>query len=563
VQGTGDVDKFPKATNPTGWDEEKAKSAWTTLAQIMEVREHPSSKICLLRKTQFEYDASAFAMPAVPSGVGFGQSGGTLFQAGLEVDIHTPTLSVFANFIAAGINPVRYGLHVNASSGDPMWASQMFSTLSFESYGQKPEKSIHTKCWTHFHAIDFLQIADVLAQWVVNLQTTASKNSASTAALSGNFADLRCPITLQEFQLILRNEVMSLFGLTQSGAQAMYPRGVASTPSNEFVPFLADACTASLGATGIRLPVLITENLKALMGRWVLSKTSDPIFFSPILGKYEKDQLVSADYAYVANGTSYPSFAADPPLLRRRRQSKGVDVWEPQVEVPINLVDGTAGSDRIFINDQKRLTALTTLFNEWVQNYSNFSVALAVVSRDLGVNICSSVGITRHWVKQSPVEVAREGAVRDLRLEAKKELSSTVYSERDVVAISSFDDMYDSVVRIVTGQWVLPINYSNAGTIPSAQTEFVRAQIMNEETASLALAGEDSGTTLAIVNGRFAAQMIRSPTAAQSEMEKFFTDAAAAGTGGILSGLVAGFLGKAFGPTVGSIAGTVAELIPI
>jgi len=190
-------------------------------------------------------------------------------------------------------------------------------------------------------------------------------------------------------------------------------------------------------------------------------------------------------------------------------------------------------------------------------------MTLTVLSKDSGVNICCSVGMTEHWIPKPPAMLAREAEVRDIRMVKRKELSSTVYSNRVSVAVSSHDRIYDSVFNMISKLWVLPSNKAVAGLTNNSQTPFQRMQIMMGETFSVTFSSQDGGNEISEKNANYASLMVRGPTAATSEVEEFFKKQAEKGTGGILSGLAAGFLGKAFGPTVGSIAGTVAEILPI
>jgi len=49
----------------------------------------------------------------------------------------------------------------------------------------------------------------------------------------------------------------------------------------------------------------------------------------------------------------------------------------------------------------------------------------------------------------------------------------------------------------------------------------------------------------------------------KNEWLEFFNNASRTGSGGVLSGLLAGWAGKALGPTVGGILGGIADVLPV
>jgi len=162
---------------------------------------------------------------------------------------------------------------------------------------------------------------------------------------------------------------------------------------------LCSSNTVSLGTQGMKLPLMIVENLKALLGRWVKTKSMD-MFFCPIIGQYQGDVLDSADYTATTDDAipvTIQVFSAEPTTERKRKivrqnskNSSGLstatlgtavrqvleaeEVWEPEVEAIINFIDGSSASDFAFINDPKRLEALVSLWNEWVSRYATYSM---------------------------------------------------------------------------------------------------------------------------------------------------------------------------------------------
>jgi len=311
--------------------------------------------------------------------------------------------------------------------------------------------------------------------------------------------------------------------------------------------------------------MILVENVKSLIGRWVVGsvKKIASSYYCPILGKYEKDELDTNDYTYTVGEQTYTVFNSSS-SMRRRKVTKTGEVWEDLLEVPINLVDGSTANSYVFINDQAQLGKLAALWNEWISNLSKYSATLTVMSKDIGVNVCCSIGSTDHWIPKSALQKKNETEVQDTRIVQRRQLSATPYANKVIIAYSSHDRILSPVFDTITKVWVNPVNQATINpNNPSQQSPFQRQQIISGETYSVGYAAEDGSIEISTRNSSYAAMLVRGVTTTPSEIEEFFRTQSAQGTGGLLSGLAASFLGKAFGSTVGSIAGTVAEVLPI
>jgi len=548
---TGSVNGFPIAEPPVAYTDDNGRDAWTSLSQFMAQLGNPESLVTPIKPNTWSKNVSAFAMPANAEGTGVGNSGGQIFQAGLEVPIYTPCLGVFANVLASGaINPARYGVFSTSFAGDAAFASWLFYN------------SPHAECKSmlkvpRLHSVDFLEFADVVALWCQKLLENASSLAANAPSTV-----VQCPLSIQEMQLLLKNELMFMFGNTQPSVQFIYPRLPQTGSDNEFVPFPCGTNVVALSSCGMRLPLVLVENMKALRGRWVHSKSQSPTYFCPILGKYYLDTLNTNDYIYKKEGIDTPVFFEGAAFSRNLATSKGVKK-ESLIELPIDLIDGSSGSDYVFINDQTRLRTLAAFWNEWLQNLSSVSMTLTEVSIDQGVNICTGIGQTLHWIPEPPTAIQRRTEIVDERVLARRGLSATPYSSRSTVALSSHDKIYAPVYTQLSNFWVLPQNKAVAGTGLANQSVFQRQQIIAGEAFSVSLSGQDDGYSISARHNYYASTMVRGITAHASQIEEFFLDMSRKGEGGILSGLVAGWIGKTFGATAGSIAGTVAEVLPL
>jgi len=355
----------------------------------------------------------------------------------------------------------------------------------------------------------------------------------------------------------------------QIAGQMVYPSLPAATVDNLFVPFLCSSTTIGVNYTGAKFPLPLVENIKSLTSRMIYHKGAkqDPEWFVGVLGQYQQDVLVSTDYGFsYLNGSAIAavdSFVQVPAIKRRRRDSKKGDVWIPEVEAAINFIDGSSGSDYLFINDVNRLHSLAEMWNDWLSTLSQFSSPLIAVSYDLGVNIACSVSSTLYWNQPSGQEMVREKEFLDERLLAKK-FVSTVYNSRVAVAMSSSGKLLSGPTEQIVSQWILPVLQIQGGTPPSGEMTFGIAQDLLCEPFSLPFTSTgDNGMTMGSRHVSYANKMVHGISAPSSDWDQFFIEETKLGAGGILSSLAADLLGKAFGPTAGAIAGSVASMLPI
>jgi len=316
------------------------------------------------------------------------------------------------------------------------------------------------------------------------------------------------------------------------------------------------------------LPLIFVENIKSLLSRHVCYRgNKDPQYFVGVVGQYALDVLDKTTYTYEANvegeAATLPSFTDTPPVLRRRRMSKGPDEWLPEVEAAISLIDGSSGSDYLFINDQTRLQQLSALWSAWLSGLAAYSSPLVSLSRDLGSNVACSVAMTRHWTNVSSAAEARNLEVVDKRMQVKR-FAVGPYSARQAVAISSHAPMLAGPWEQILSQWVLPMNQLDGASAAPDSLLFPRVQDVMKETYSITMSSTgDQGLFLAAVYDTYASKLVHARDAPTSDLDAFFQQQTANGHAGVLSGLVANFLGSAFGSTAGAVAGAIAGVLPI
>jgi len=560
--GTTTTDLFPNAVAPGGYTDAAGIRAWSLLTTFMVDEKNPNTMMVpVTSKTPFDTNVSAFAFAQEGRGLGAGVDFSLAVVLGLEVPVHTPCLGTFVAPSAEFIPLSRYSRFNITWSGDAMATSLMFNALCHST------KSLGFKRNLRLKYLDFNEFLDVLALYVSALQTQAMRTPGGPVTISP--ASLICPLSLQEVGLLFRNEMMTAFADSQSATQASYPRFPNAVTDNEFVPFVMSTTTAPLQSTAMRLPIYLVENLKCLKGRPVIGKNKRgqrklQTIYLPVVGQYYSDQLDQANYTYPdGDGGFLPSFTTLASVMRRkRRENKDSTVkFAPEVEAPISYIDGSSGINYVFINDLTRLTALALLWNNWITQFSAYSISLSVMSGDYGPSALCSIGTTRHWALASEAYKQRVADVEDDRL--INATLSTAYADKQAVVTTTHDPMIDGVVKTALNLWVLPQNWSKSGpTLPNS-TFFTNLQIITEEPFSLASTSGDNGSSLAQLHSTYAASMVKGVASDKPVLEEFLLNAEKTGHGGILSSLLAEAAGKFLGPAVGDVAKTVANIIPI
>lgn len=505
-------------------------------------------------------DVSIFGINFDQQGGGTGQTGGWVSLCGSEVPITYPVL---ANF-GASLNlegappPTRWPQFPRNTSGDSIWATSFAMRCSMSEW-QMPRP-------TKFHAIDFLQFGDILATWVGLVQNQYATDSTVTTTVPAT-----CPLTLQEFLLLLRNELMHQFSF-QWTAQGVFPIQPVGDGDNQFVAYISSSNTCPIQGMGMKLPLSIVENIRCLSGRGIQYnqyKKWDIEWFWPVLGQMALDSLVTSNYQYInTEGSPVESFTVISQIERVNNSSKdgGKKFLRDMVEAPIDLVDGynASASKFVFINDPNRLTQLVTLWNDWISKFDSYCDPLTSIGNELGIRVLTSLGTTRHWQVVPSFRRFVNSDVRDIRLMARKNLNS-VYANREIVADTFQSKPEDEPYTMIMSRWVLPVNLLQSGSQYNNLSTIQRYQSFSREYFSKSYISDgETGTILSVINMNYAAKMVRSKLAEKNDWVQFFEQQTAQGRGGILSSLAASWIGKAVGsPEVGSILQGVADFLPV
>lgn len=569
--GATPVDGFTVGVDATlPFDE--GETAWQSLVQFLQSYNNPQEKSIPFSSPlhNAEKTVSMFGVNFDRRGGGKGGIGGYYSLCGSETPIYQPVLALMgASGQDSNVTPSdRVSYFTRKVAGDSLWMTNVMSTLGFAGWEQDRP--------THFHSIDFLEFGTVLATWAAEIVTQFLADLSNVTELNSTVgpASLVCPLTLQEFLLLLRNEMMMIFKRSQAAVQSLYPLSPVNLQDNQFVAFLSSSTTCPINGTGMKLPQSIVENMRSLTERYVFygQKANQFEWWVPVLGKYVHDELSREDYTYTSNIndtiTQIPVFAAEPLVQTKQFNKEGVSVWVTLPELAIDLVDGFCGAaspsgEYLFINSSVRLQQLATIWNAWVVRFDQYSDPLVNAATEGGPLALCSISTTRHWTVPAETTKKRAAAFVDARLQVAS-LMATPYVARIVVADTFSQEIDAPLYESIQSKWILPTNRFQVGTQPNNRSTLQAyiSQFSEGNTKIRSADGEDS-VTLSAIHSNLALKMTHSRNAQPNDWIEAFKQASAMSQGGLISGLIAKFAGAAFGDQVGAIASGVANMLPV
>jgi len=202
------IDGFPTMTAPTYTKGDT--NAFQNLIQFMAQnvgdlrRAKQSQLVPLSHPTKWKNDVSIFTVTAQQEGLGANLVGGWAALAQLEVPIFAPLLATLANAAvpATGFANRFYNRSLQVG-GDSIYIGNALSAYYPMSQWKTPRKP-------KFHAVDFNEFGDVLAQWVAGVvqaylndpEVQIQINTATTGNKTQLTPGIVCPLTLQEMCLL-------------------------------------------------------------------------------------------------------------------------------------------------------------------------------------------------------------------------------------------------------------------------------------------------------------------------------------------------------------------------
>ena len=541
-------------TNELG--ERAAQSMWLYLAAYH--ANSPMHKLVAINDpNNISRTASPYAVLLPGPGGGFEGTGGWNKRLQLEVPVDYPLFSCFKTATSTDDNEdnSRAPVFLRNFTGDGFLLGGMltYKLLPYQLKIKNPP---------NIHFVDFNELLDVLAlsmQLAIARRLEDSDTRENLANDPNYYVDnVQCPLTLQEVGLILRYTVMAAFDDSQLCGQSLYPRTRIGN-LNEFASFVCGINTApQSGATNMRIPLLLKENILALRERVInagRSGSANPLVWMPILGQYVDDRLEPKSYCNSIDETVYPVFYHNPQ------------------EVPIDYIDGASGNDFVWINDPGALVPIIEQWNNWTVKMANYYWTMDTIGSNMGIDPLFSGCMTRHWIDIQPREVKPVALRRKSQPAAAKappkrfarlRQADGIYASRKALAVSSFVAPFKEAWEGVQQFFVLPINKVGPPQPgdPTTFTSYQRIAAFRGETFQIPLgSGEGNFVTLADLHFLMATQMVKTKFAEVDMTQRVIETLAEKGDAGILSSLVASLAGKVV-PGLGPIAETIANVIP-
>jgi hypothetical protein len=565
---TPPINGFPASTPitlvPTA---QQAAAAYTSLTTYMADQKDPIvSRLNALSPTQTDHplkgDVSSFAVYSLQiEGTGGSGSGGGIYGvAWNEVPLFRPLLSLVTcaldSTTVAPNSLDRTPVWQNALAGDPVLVGSLLTnTLPLSDW--KNKRPIHIK------PVDFLEFVDVMALAIqFAIQTFINTNAPAVIDSS-----ILCPLTLQELQILLRNEILWCWDYSQSATQGILPFKP-EVNGNQWSPFIVGSNTVPLQTCSMLLPLPFVENIQALGPVKKQYPNGGFELYMPSLGKFYSDVIPWNTYFVTYQGINYPIFQ-NPTTVYQKKGEKGVPMYVP--EIPISMFDGNVGNAFAYINDPQQLTSLVQSWNNWMSGpVGSCFCKVGSVSPHNGIMALLSTPLTRFWFDAVSYEKSSKSFTRRTKERSidpvvdsrkKKREPAPIYQDREAVSISSNGPFFGSALSVVQQFWVLPsieIEYDNEN---GDSTLISRWQFMMEEPFTVPLSVANNGLTLADVHANFASKLIRQGLTPETELVAFLGQQSAQGRGGILSSIAAAVVG-AIDPGLASTANSIAAALP-
>jgi len=268
---------------------------------------------------------------------------------------------------------------------------------------------------------------------------------------------IQLPLTLQELQLILRNEFMQAFSATQFAVQSSYPLSIGEN-KNPFVPFLCGVGTYGVSTTPMLLPRYYVENIRCLTMRMRTGKNT--LAYIPVIGVYCEDNLNWKDYTYEGIDMGPFQSLVNPSSAFTYADKSTKSGMRVSAEQPISIIDGQSSGAFYAINHPPGLELLVAKWNEWVVQIKPFTGSLTTIASDGGLNAATVIRNMDILTEQS---IDLQGRPLDLkpmimcdRLRKVYQDGSTIYDKRFRLAVISATPFLNHVWNIIQVLWIPP-----------------------------------------------------------------------------------------------------------
>jgi hypothetical protein len=554
---------------PTAYTEADGVKAWTSLLEFYEGLQVDQSQLRIVDAGgpgRYISDVSAFAAVGKTLGNSGTDIGGFGAVASSEVPIRNPLFSCFAKIPSGQItDPGRFPAYNITKSLDSIALGGIMCS------GYAP-KLIGSKLYPVLKNVDFMRFVEVIALWLTGAARLAAGSAEDKGYLDIDASTYTLQMTLQEFELLLRNLMMNAFGNTQFFIQGCYPTDNFNN-SNPFLPFVSGQGTYPVNeGTDMRLPQFLIENIRSLTS--VVQKGNNPVCFLPVLGKYAKVELNWKDYYYLIPGSEVPQYIFFDPTTAVKERGvviKGKMETAYSAETVISLVDGSTGSSYVAINAPFAMTTLSEKWNQLMDKISPFVNTLTTLGNDAGISVLRMLTNTQvHFMnveKHPSLPANRKVVDRDLPDRFEKRFGSDVltstspYQKVMLHAWNFYDPPMAQPFQLIQNIWISSdFQLWFSGTNNEIVTE-VKIISYAREPNVMTYTGGDDQTTFYLKHLNYANMMLRARNGEVSMQDTLLKELEKQGRGGILSSLVGGLI-KTIAPGSAKIVDTVSGFIP-
>jgi len=523
-------------------------------------------EVSLTEKLGLDFDLSAYAACSSEQGGAVGSPTGYVNELFSEVYINSPLLSIFSSY---ELQLYRTFSEARISGGSGCYTGGRLQQLTLP-------REMHNKIRPIFKKIDFNEAFEVVALWLANVLSLASGNVLQEDGTT----PLICPLTVQDFRILFRQAILSTTMEAQSMAQ-----DYRYFEEDSFYPFIVSSgtCAKQLANTMV-LPIPLVENIRALMRRTFRAKTRDgsnngPIVdFVPVWGMWASDIDQITNYTYNNGLGTFPVFST---------------VAGPGVEIPINLLDGSAivppvGGSQIWLDlNGPELVSNVTLWNSFVSNLSANSTTLSPIGSEKGISALQVITMSFVMINIPPstpsiLPVAKSDMIGQKRLSAEKPrkfgkertqvkrfgatgaaLNASPYNGWCTNFVCSNQRIVASAWSECQQYWIMPSVRTNGAPSQAANYSSYQSEVCEPNFFFLGSFGNSVGvpnpdlfTPTFLRHVQYAANMSKPAAGTPNTWEDYLSSAAAQGRGSFLGKLAGGFVGALVGqPEIGAEIG--------
>jgi len=320
----------------------------------------------------------------------------------------------------------------------------------------------------------------------------------------------------------------------------------------------------------MNLPLFLVENIRALTLRVVENgkNGNNPLVIIPVLGKYWKDELISADFVNrvpdpVNGGSISVKVFVDDVFQNFDVKRNIVDV----AEIKIDLVDGNSSLGPVQINDTLTLGKIAATWNSYIAGMAQYSCPLVTIGTDAGIASLNMVMLTSFWnpFGGSMTNEIKRKSIGLPKFPPQKFMSTSVgdinpfspYNGRQVLLVSSSGKILSQAWEFIQQNWISPIiqnsfTDANLGTYSYAN----RVSAGYREPNQLTLLQGDQSKLFSEKHFDMAKAMIRQKDSPPPQWQVFLEEQAKLGRGGML-----GSIGSLFGPMFGALGSTIDKVV--